>query len=167
VDQGSALGNAVHSYNFKPGEAGKWVLEFRITTFDFAGREGPQRAVEFSLRDNKLVGLSWAVLDYGDVNASGMVSFRLMPFEPQFRKMTEARRNFKIVDMNRQFVAFQDESEGKITWWKWAFGGGTKSVEQHPLPQYQEPEEDYVVTLDVEGPGGKSRRAKVWDVQVR
>jgi hypothetical protein len=178
--------NAAYSYHFKPGEAGKLVLEFWITPFDYAGCEGPQRAVESILRENKLIGLAWAVLDYDDVNAKGqdgfwnlsrkhtmygnaseLVTFRLMPLEPQFRKKIEAQWGFKVVDMSRRLVAFQDLSEGKITSWNWDFGDGTTSSEQHPIHQYQKPGENYVVTLYVEGPEGKSRRAKVWDVQVR
>jgi hypothetical protein len=178
--------NATYSYRFQPGEAGKLVLEFWITPFDYAGCEGPQRAVESILRENKLIGLCWAVLDYDDVNAQGqdgfwnlsrkhtmygnaseLVAFRLMPLEPQFRKKIEARWSFRVVDMDRRLVAFRDESQGKITSWKWDFGDGTTSTEQHPQHQYQKPGENYVVTLWVEGPDGKSRRSKVWDVQVR
>jgi hypothetical protein len=54
--------NAAYNYNFKPGEAGKLTLEFWITPFDYAGCEGPQRAVESVLTENKLIGLSWAVV---------------------------------------------------------------------------------------------------------
>ena len=178
--------NAAYSYNFKPGEAGKLVLEFWITPFDYAGCEGPQRAVESVLYENKPIGLSWAVLDYDDVNAnaqdgfwnlsrkhtmygnaSELVTFRLMPLEAQFRKKIEARWSFKVVDMSRRLVAFQDQSEGEITSWKWDFGDGTTSTERHPVHQYQKAGENYVVILDVEGPAGKSRHSKVWDVQVR
>jgi len=38
--------NAAYSFDFKPGQSGKLVLEFWITPFDYAGPEGPQRAVE-------------------------------------------------------------------------------------------------------------------------
>ena len=92
--------NHAQSYNFKPGESGKYVLEFWITPFDYAGCEGPQRAVESKLYENKLIGLSWAVIDYdGDDkknngfwnlgtehtmygNATLLREFRLMPLEP-------------------------------------------------------------------------------------
>jgi PKD repeat protein len=69
--------------------------------------------------------------------------------------------------MSRRLVAFQDQSEGEITSWKWDFGDGTTSTERHPVHQYQKAGEKYVVILDVEGPAGKSRHSKVWDVQVR
>ena len=62
--------NAAYNYNFKPGESGKLILEFWITPFDYAGCEGPQRAVESVLTENKLIGLSWAVMDYDDVNSN-------------------------------------------------------------------------------------------------
>ncbi len=37
--------NHAIEYNFKPGEPGKLMLEFWITPFDYAGCEGPERAV--------------------------------------------------------------------------------------------------------------------------
>jgi hypothetical protein len=101
--------NATCAYNFKPGESGKLVLEFWITPFDYAGPEGPQRAVESVLHENKIIGLSCAIIDY-DVgkqgnsgfwnlsrhhtmygNASELCAFKLMPLEPQFLKPIEAQ----------------------------------------------------------------------------
>jgi hypothetical protein len=175
--------NAAYNYNFKPGESGKLTLEFWITPFDYAGCEGPQRAVESVLSENKLIGLSWAVLDYDDRaspahafwnlsrqhtmygNADQLVSFRLMPLEPQFRKF-EADWSFLIVSMDRRVVAFNDETTGKATSWKWTFGDGTQSAEQNPVHQYAKGG-DYIVVLEVEGPEGKSRREKIWDVSLR
>ena len=61
--------NAAYDYHFKPGESGKLVLEFWITPFDYAGCEGPQRAVESVLTENKLIGLAWAVLDYDNADS--------------------------------------------------------------------------------------------------
>ena len=119
--------NHAQHYNFRPGEAGKYVLEFYITPFDYAGCEGPQRAVESKLYENKIIGLSWAVIDYdGDAknngfwnlsaehtmygNASFLREFRLMPLEPELQKPIEAKWSFKVLDMDRRLVAFQDES---------------------------------------------------------
>src|SRR5204862_1421464 len=56
--------NAAYKYKFKPGESGKLVLEFFITPFDYAAYEGPERSVESKLWENKVIGMSWAVLDY-------------------------------------------------------------------------------------------------------
>jgi hypothetical protein len=179
--------NAACSYDFKPGESGKLVLEFWITPFDYAGPEGPQRAVESVLFDNKIIGISWAVIDYDDVNskenngfwnlsrkhtmygnASELCAFKLMPLEARFRKPIEAQWSFKVVDMDRRLVAFKDLSYGKITSWKWDFGDGETSTEQNPIHQYkQNGNGSIVVVLDVEGPEGKSRRSKVWDVQLK
>jgi hypothetical protein len=180
--------NHVIKYNFKPGEPGKLVLEFWITPFDYAGCEGPERAVETVLTENKLIGLSWAVIDYDDVNsnkrhfwnlshkqtffgnASDLVGFRLMPLEPQFRKPIAAQWSFKVVDMDRRIVAFKDASEGEITAWKWEFGDGTTSTEQNPIHQYEETPGRagiYTVILYVTGPAGTSRMAKVSDVHLR
>ena len=177
--------NAACNYNFKPGDSGRLVLEFWITPFDYAGAEGPQRAVESILTENKNIGLSWAVIDFDDVNATSnngfwnlskehtmygnasyLLPFKLMPLEQRFKKPIEAQWSFKVVDMKRRLVAFIDESEGKITSWKWDFGDGTTSSEQNPMHIYQKPDH-YIVTLWVEGPEGKSRRAKVWDVAVK
>ena len=137
------------------------------------------------LIENKLIGLSWCVIDYDDVNArdrvgfwnlshkqtmfgnaSDLVGFRLMPLEPQFRKAIAANWSYKVADMERRLVAFRDESEGKITAWKWDFGDGATSTEQNPLHAYQAGR-DYTVILDVEGPAGKGRRSKVWGVSVK
>jgi hypothetical protein len=175
--------NHSQEYNFKPGEGGKYVLEFYITPFDYAGCEGPQRAVESELYENKIIGLSWAVIDYEGKkesngfwnlgtdhtmygNATLLREFRLMPLEPQFQKAIEARWSFKVLDMNRRLVAFEDESLGTITSWRWDFGDGTSSTEQHPIHAYKKPGQ-FVVMLNVEGPAGKSRLSKIWDVVVR
>jgi hypothetical protein len=178
--------NHAQTYNFRPGESGHYILEFYITPFDYAGCEGPQRAVESELYENKIVGLSWAVIDYDDGNPNGknngfwnlspehtmfgnstyLREFQLMPLEPQFRKAIDAKWSFKVLDMNRRLVAFQDESVGQIASWKWDFGDGTTSAEQFPIHQYQKAG-TYVVVLYVEGPAGKSRLSKIWDVAVR
>jgi len=175
--------NAAYHYDFKPGESGKLLLEFWITPFDYAGCEGPQRAVESVLKENKLIGLSWAVLDYDDANseshtfwnlsrqhtmygnASEVVAFRLMPLEPQFRKF-EANWSFQVTDMERREVAFHDETTGKATAWKWSFGDGTTSTEQHPVHRYSKGG-DFIVTLESSGPQGVSKREKIWDVSVK
>jgi hypothetical protein len=176
--------NTAYNYNFKPGEAGKLIMEMWITPFDYAGCEGPQRAVESVLTENKLIGLAWAVMDYDDVNSSAhtfwnlsrkhtmygkadeLVAFRLMPLEPQFQKAIDAQWSFKVLDMKRRLVAFEDLSVGKITSWKWEFGDGTSSTEQHPIHEYKRGGQ-FVVVLNVEGPAGSSRRAKTWDVVVK
>jgi hypothetical protein len=180
--------NHAYHYDFKPGQPGKLVLEFWITPFDYAGCEGPQRAVESVLTENKLIGLGWAVIDYDDVNsnkrnfwnlshkqtffgnASELVGFRLMPLEPQFRKSLDAQWSFNVVDMGQRLVAFKDLSQGEITSWKWDFGDGTTSTEQNPTHQYPAKpgrEGIYTVVLYITGPSGTSRMAKVWEVHVR
>ena len=178
--------NAAQKYDFKPGQPGHYVLEFWITPFDYAGAEGPQRAVESVLMENKIIGLSWAVIDYDDVNSGStnngfwnlsrhhtmygnadyLCPFKLMPLEPQFQKSIEARWSFQVVDMDRRLVAFKDLSVGKINSWKWDFGDGETSTEQNPIHAYQAPG-NYVVVLWVEGSAGKSRMAKVWDVTLK
>ena len=177
--------NAAYNYNFNPGESGRLTLEFWITPFDYAGSEGPSRAVESVLTENKSIGLSWAVLDYDNVNdksyngfwnlskertmygnASFLLPFRLMPLENRFLKPIDAQWSFSVIDMNRRMVAFTDESKGVITSWNWDFGDGKTSTEQNPIHIYSNPGQ-YIVILSIEGPSGKSRMAKVWDVAVK
>ena len=85
-------------FTFKPGEGGKLTLEFTITPFDYAGTEGPERSVASLLTENKIIGLSWIVIDYDGPtprgfwclspqraafgHASLLCAFRLMPPEP-------------------------------------------------------------------------------------
>lgn len=177
--------NAAYNYNFKPGESGKLILEFYITPFDYAAYEGPERSVETKLAENKIIGLSWSVLDYDDEagskyrgfwnlshktsmygNASDLVAFRLMPLEAGLRRPVEADWSFQVVDMDRRLVAFHDLTYGPVTTRLWDFGDGKTSAERHPVHAYEKPGE-YVVTLSVDGPKGKDRRTKVWDVVLR
>ena len=71
-----------------------------------------------------------------------------------------------LLASTRSGVAFKDESHGEITSWSWDFGDETTSNEQHPIHQYSEAGE-FVVTLHVEGPKGKARRVKVYEVMVK
>lgn len=176
--------NAATSYAFEPGQAGKLVLEFWITPFDYAGPEGPSRAVESVLAENKIVGLAWAVLDYDDVesrhhvfwnlspkhtmygHASELCAFRLMPLEPELRPKIAANWSWQAIDYDRNLVAFRDESTGNVTGWNWSFGDGASSTEQHPQHAYAKPG-NYVVVLEVTGPDGTARRSKVWDVSLK
>jgi len=177
--------NAAYDYDFEAGEAGVLTLEFWITAFDYAGPEGPARAVESKLIENKQIGLSWAVLDYDDVNAekyngfwnlskeltmygnaSYLLPFRLMPLESRFVKPLEARWDLKVTDANRRMVSFVDESIGTITSWNWDFGDGQVSTEQHPVHFYEKGGL-YTVVLWIEGPSGKSRMAKVWEAALK
>jgi len=187
--------NAAYSYTVKQGESGKVVLEFWITPFDYAPFEGPEKAVESKLEENRTIGLAWAVLDFdgggkvdhfcclSDTNrmvsdASYLCAFRLMPIEKWLLKPVEAKWSFKIVDMAERKVAFFDESVGEVKSWKWDFGDGTTSAERNPVHVYAKPTGIYrssvntpalytVVTLEVTGPAGTSKTSKFWDVQVK
>jgi hypothetical protein len=176
--------NAAYNYNFKHGESGKLILEFWITPFDYAAYEGPERSVVSKLEENSLIGISWSILEYDNNedtyeafmnlshkttmygNASELCAFRLMPLEKRFHRPIEANWSFTVVDMDRRLIAFKDLSYGTITSWKWDFGDNTISGEQNPIHRYEKPGE-YVVVLYVEGPEGKDRRSKVWDVVIK
>ncbi|AOS44248.1 hypothetical protein Verru16b_01309 [Lacunisphaera limnophila] len=85
-------------FTVKPGEGGKITVEFYLTPFDYAGAEGPERSVTSLLTENKIIGLSWIVIDYDGPtprgfwclspqraafgHASLLCAFRLMPPEP-------------------------------------------------------------------------------------
>lgn len=173
--------NAAYRYDFKHGEKGKLVLEFFITPFDHAPPDRA-RAVPSELKEGEVVGMSWAILDYDDENserysafwnlshkttmygdASDLVAFRLMPIEKALRRPIEANWSFTVISRDDRLVAFRDRSHGTIESWRWDFGDGTSSTERNPIHRYDKPGE-FVVTLHVEGPEGKARRAKVWDV---
>jgi hypothetical protein len=178
--------NAASSFSVRHGEGGRVVVEFWITPFDYAGPEGPQRAVPSVLREDKIIGLSMILIDYDRPakqrrdgfwtlspkrtsygHASELCAFRLMPLEPALRKHPiEARWSWRVVDTSRRLVAFRDETRGTVDAWSWDFGDGVSSTEQHPLHAYEKPG-NYVVVLEVAGPEGRSRRSKVWDVQLR
>jgi len=173
--------NAVCQYDFKPGESGRLVLEFFVTPFDHAPSDR-SHAVQTKLEEDKLIGMSWAILDYDNVkaerydgfwnlshkttmygNASDLVAFRLMPIEKHLRQPVEANWSFQVVSRQDRVVAFRDRSYGNIASWRWDFGDGKSSTEQHPTHRYEQPGE-FIVTLYVEGLAGKARRAKIWDV---
>ena len=176
--------NAAYDYDFEPGESGKLTLEFWITPFDYAPPD-PARAVVSKLEEDATIGMSWSILDYDDVNeqqftgffnlshkremygdADNLVAFKLMPLEERFHKPLEPAWSFRVLDMDRRLVAFQDMSYGEITSWKWDFGDSKTSNEQHPLHSYEEAG-DFVVTLTVEGPAGRASHTSVRSVAVK
>jgi hypothetical protein len=158
------------------------TLEFWITPFDYAPYEGPAGAIESKLTEGKLIGMSWAILDYDDEkaeryrgfwnlshkttmygNASDLVAFRLMPVEAPLRRPLEVDWSFRVVDLVRRQVAFTAHTHGQVTKYEWDFGDGSKSGESAPLHTFAKGGE-FVITLTVEGLQGRVRRAKVWDV---
>lgn len=178
--------NSAYSYDFQPGENGKLTLEFWVTPFDYAGAEGPERAVPSVLRENKLIGLSWAIIDYDDEGsaknngfwnlsrshtmygkASELVAFRLMPLEESLVPDLEARWTCEILDRAIRRVAFRDRSAGDgIESWSWDFGDGDISAEQNPTHNYANAGH-YVVTLTIQKGGEVSRFSRVWDVSFK
>ena len=172
--------NIASSYAFRPGQGGKLTMEFWITPFDHADPAGPERSVESTLAENKLIGMAWAVIDQDGPNglrgfwnlspnhtmygqASELCAFRLMPLEPSLSPGLRADWSFRILDIDRRVVAFHDDSIGTPTRWRWDFGDGTSSTEQSPTHRYASTGK-FVVTLDVAGADGASRLTKVWDV---
>ena len=174
--------NHAYNYTFAPGEGGRLILEFYITAFDHASPRGPAYSTESELRENQLIGLCWAIIDYDDVDstrnngfwnlsrshtmygkAEELVAFRLMPMETVGDVPLKAGWEFRIVDLEDRIVAFRDQSSGEITDWHWDFGDGEESDQRNPIHQYARGGK-YVVVLTVQGPGGQSRYSRVWDV---
>ena len=90
-----------------------------------------------------------------------------MPLENSVRDTVEAQWEFNFLDMERRLVECKDLSYGEVNSWRRDFGDGKTSTEQHPIHRYEEAGTAYTVTLYVEGPEGKARMSKVWDVIVR
>lgn len=175
--------NYAYQFDFQHGQSGKLILEFWITPFDYAPYGGPEDAKETTLQEDNYIGLSWSVLDFdggkreGHCNlshntkmvkdASYLCKFRLMPMEDQFLAPIRAEWSFQIVDMKHRKVAFKDESIGDISAWKWDFGDGTTSNEKNPIHVFHQPGVHKVVTLEVSGPAGISRRTRYWEVMIK
>ena len=172
-----------YDFDFKHGESGHLVLEGWITPFDYAPHAGPEQAIVSQLSENKVIGLAWSILDFdgdkreGHVNlahdtrmvkdASYLCAFRLMPIEQALQPKFKAEWSFKVIDPERRLVAFKDESIGAIRKWTWDFGEGTISNEQHPVYQFKERGVHKVITLEVEGVDGSSKRTRYWEVMIK
>lgn len=175
--------NVAYDYDFKHGESGKLIMECWITPYDHAPFEGPERAVESQLVENQLIGFSWSILDFdGDkrdghynlahnVNmvkdASYLCAFRLMPIEKALQPDLYAEWSFQIIDMAGGKVAFRDESIGEVSAWSWDFGDGQTSVEKNPIHVFKEKNIRKVITLEVSGPKGSSKRTRYWEVLLK
>lgn len=175
--------NYAYNFDFRQGESGRLVLEFWITPFDHAPHEGAGKARESELRENELIGLSWSILDFdggqreGHVNlshdtrmvkdASYLCAFRLMPLEDRFLPTLQAEWAFEVVDEKERLVYFRDASVGNIQKWHWDFGDGTTSSEKNPLHRFDKAGVYHIITLQVEGPDGKSRRTRYWEVMLK
>ena len=175
--------NHAYDYNFKHGESGTLVLEGWITPYDYAPYTGAKNAVESELKENKVIGLSWSILDFdggkreGHINlshnvemvknASYLCAFQLMPLENEFLEPIKASWTFEIIDEEKGIVAFKDESIGKIDKWTWDFGNDDSSTEQNPIYHFKEKGVRKVITLEVEGPEGSSKRTRYWEVMIR
>lgn len=175
--------NAAYNYSFKNGESGKLTLEFWISVYDMAALT-PQESVASTFYDHKKIGLCWAVIDYdADTvqkdgfwnlsqhhtmygNASELLTFELMPLEQQLNESIKANWKVDTIDLSERKVVFKDLSKGEITNWKWDFGDGESSSEQHPTHTYKAAG-NYVVTLHIEGSEGTSKFSRVWDVSLK
>lgn len=179
--------NAAYTSSFRHGQNGKLILEFWVTPFDYAGAEGPQRSVESILAEDKIIGLSWAVMDYdkevedaGELDAFWSLSknqrmygdatavnpFRLMPLETQWAPKLKADFTSHVIDARNRVVAFTNESVGKVKEYHWDFGDGMTSTEKSPVHQYKKGDK-YHITLRIKGEKGESKRIKPWDVALK
>lgn len=175
--------NHAYEYNFKHGESGTLVLEGWITPYDYAPYTGAKNAVESELKENKVLGLSWSILDFDGgkreghanlshnvemvKNASYLCAFQLMPLEKDFLEPIKASWTFEVINEEKGIVAFKDQSIGKINKWTWDFGNDDSSTEQNPVYRFKEKGVRKVITLEVEGPEGSSKRTRYWEVMIR
>jgi len=175
--------NYAYDFDVEHGKSGKLVLEFWITPYDHAPHDGPERAIESQLVENQLIGLSWSILDFDGAERDGhynlahdvnmvrdgdyLCAFRLMPLEEDQKPDLYAEWSFKVIDMERNLVAFKDQSIGDISSWYWDFGDGSNSIEQHPIYQFKEKHTRPMVTLEVTGPKGTSKRTRFWEVLLK
>jgi PKD repeat protein len=90
-----------------------------------------------------------------------------MPLEKEFLEPIKAAWTFKVIDEEKGIVAFKDESIGSIEKWKWDFGNGETSTEQNPIHSFKQKGVRNVITLEVEGPKGSSKRTRYWEVMIR
>ena len=177
--------NSAQRYEFKPGQRGKYRLEFYITPFDYAGPEGPERAVESKLRENAPIALGWIVIDYDDVAtdkkngfwslssqrpmfglASDLPLFRLMPVEPGLLPRIEARWSWKVVDMGQPPGRVPRRQRGPRDGVALGFRRRAELERAAPDPPVREARQ-FRDHPRRGRPDGKSRRSKVWDVQLR
>jgi hypothetical protein len=96
-------------------------------------------------------------------DASFLNYFRLTPLEESLHTALAAAWTFIELDRDQRVIQFMDASVGQITNRKWDFGDGSSSNEKNPVHQYQKAGE-WTVALSVEGPDGKDRRIKVWEI---
>jgi len=86
--------------------------------------------------------------------------------EPSLQPKIKAEWTFKILDVDAGKVSFHDESVGKVSSWHWDFGDGASSTEQNPIHVF-DPGVRKVITLEVKGPNGTSKRTRYWDVMTK
>ncbi len=174
--------NYAYDFDFEHGESGRLVLECWITPYDNAPYAGPDQATETRLVEGESIGVSWSILDFdGDKrdghynlahdvrmvrDATYLFPFRLMPIEAALQPRIRAEWSFEVIDLDKGVVAFRDESIGDIESWKWDFGNGRESTEASPVVTLSGGVRK-VITLEVSGDAGTSKRTRYWDVMVK
>ncbi len=79
----------------------------------------------------------------------------------------KAAWTFKVIDEEKGIVAFKDESIEAIDKWTWDFGHGNSSTEQNPIYRFKEKGVRKVITLEVKGPAGSSKRTRYWEMMIQ
>ena len=74
---------------------------------------------------------------------------------------------FFTVDCDKTVSFHYYDKNNVVKYHHWDFGDGTTSTEQNPIHTYPRDFAHYVVTLTVDGPKGRARCCKVWEVCVR
>lgn len=174
-------------YDGLHGSAGTSVLEFWVTSFNYADPHDPGRSAAATLAAGDTIGMSYAILDR-DAEEEGAVKFwaladtvlmyRDADYLPDFvlAPLEDRLRELPVVDfLSRapsveapRTVAFTSTTRGRerVEGFVWDFGDGETSTLDSPEHVYAQPGR-YSVTLGARGPWGTLHRRKLDYVDLR
>lgn len=169
-------------YDGKQGSSGWLTMEMYVTPYDYASYLGPDRSAVHDLEEGDTIGLSWAFIDYDQIDkkpdgfyslahdfrmirtADILPHFRLEPIEGLSPNALKADFDYLIIpgsnDRWAGKVKFTNKSTGNIEKYQWDFGDGTTSTEKEPTHQWN-PFDLPNVTLTIKGPDGEKKKMKV------
>ena len=78
--------------------------------------DGPQRAIESQLTENKLIGLSWCLIDYDDVNAKGRVGFWNLSHKQTFFGNADQLVGFRLMPLEAPPATKRCRRAGRTKW---------------------------------------------------
>jgi len=178
-------GESASIFNGVHGSAGKAVLEFYVTPFNYAHEDGPHLSALAELAVGDTIGMSYAILDWEEdesqgahfwaladtvlmyCNADYLADFVLEPLEEDLAALPVAEFKTRAPSLDDpRAVQFANQTEGEVESYRWDFGDGNSSTDAEPLHRYAKPGV-YTVTLVATGPGGQHRKRKLNYVVLR